>query len=47
MKSIVPLAPGCEEIEAITIIDVLRRANLNVVSAGLTDSLITVHMALL
>ncbi len=41
MKIIVPLAPGCEEIEAITIIDVLRRANLNVVSAGLTDSLIT------
>ena len=41
MKIIVPLAPGCEEIEAITIIDVLRRANLNIVSAGLTDSLIT------
>ncbi len=41
MKIIVPLAPGYEEIEAITIIDVLRRANLDVVSAGLTDSLIT------
>ncbi|MCX8124498.1 MAG: DJ-1/PfpI family protein [Spirochaetes bacterium] len=41
MKIIVPLAPGFEEIEAVTIIDVLRRANLDVQSAGLTDTLVT------
>jgi 4-methyl-5(b-hydroxyethyl)-thiazole monophosphate biosynthesis len=36
MKNVlVPLAPGCEELEAVTLIDILRRSGAQVVAAGL------------
>lgn len=34
-RVLVPLADGCEEIEAVTIIDTLRRGGVEVVAAGL------------
>ena len=34
-KTLIPLAEGCEEIEAVTVIDILRRAGVDVVVAGL------------
>ena len=40
-RVLVPLANGCEELEAVTIIDLLRRAGIDVVTAGLTDGLVT------
>lgn len=36
MKALIPIANGCEEMEAVIIIDTLRRAEWNVTVAGLT-----------
>lgn len=36
-KVLIPLATGCEELEAVTIIDLLRRAEINVITASLTE----------
>ena len=40
MRILVPLAEGYEEIEAICVIDILRRADVEVVTAGLKDGLV-------
>lgn len=34
-RVLIPLAQGCEELEAVTVIDLLRRAEIEVVTAGL------------
>ena len=41
MNVLVPLAEGFEEIEAITIIDTLRRASIKVITASLKDTQVT------
>jgi len=39
-NALVPLADGCEEMEAVIIVDVLRRGGWRVVAAGVTDEIV-------
>ena len=41
IRVLIPLAEGCEELEAVTLIDLLRRADVEVVTAGLAEGTVT------
>lgn len=40
-RVLVPLAPGFEEIEALTVVDILRRSGAEVITAGTAEGVIT------
>ncbi|NOX76770.1 MAG: DJ-1/PfpI family protein [Gammaproteobacteria bacterium] len=40
-RVLIPLAQGCEELEAVTIIDLLRRADIDVITVGLDRQTVT------
>ena len=40
-RVLIPLANGCEELEAVTLIDLLRRAGIEVLTAGLAAGVVT------
>jgi len=40
MKVLIPLVDGFEEIEAMTVVDVLRRAGIDVITAGLISTVV-------
>ena len=40
-RVLIPLAEGCEELEAVTLIDLLRRADIEVITAGLQSGEVT------